>query len=467
MNDESATRPGLRLALTLWLGLLGAWLMPVRQSFRPGILGAQHGPALLAWLAVAFAGVLLLHRETQAPTPRRLLVFMGLAAALALARTPAPGMFDMADWRSIARISAIALLFLMAGGSLFGMAARPTSSTPWMVFLLRGPALAITSPLLLFASRPRAGTPGSTLVRTASLLFLCALASPMLTMGRDSYPQFLWSYVNIDNLGAMASSFVAWSWFGCAALALLTPWPKAPVPEAAPHRGLLNKRQLLGGLSFIGAAVVILAVLKWKTFLAALAYALLIVFTEWYLLALLLLLCPCLLFPRLPRLASPVPGVRLSTLGTLTFMALVLGPFASWCRPPIRCLFNGQLFSAHFDTSWVGWILDQSTIQCGLWRFTCLTAMAMAYVAVARWAGDRSTRRGYWAFTVPTLALFSCLLSYLTCVFYSLAVYIHTLGFTTLRVYGLLYGVCCYSATVRFIRWAVQKPDRKEGIERA
>lgn len=492
-------RTGLRLGLTLVLGLLGTWLMPIRQHFFPGVLAEQHGPALLVWLAVAFAGVLLLHHGEPGPRLRRLLVFMTLIAALSLLPTPAPGMYELLDWSSLAKVGAIALLFLMAGASVCGMLAQPAKFQPWTVFLLRGPTLALASPLLLFASRPHAGTPGSVLLRSASAALLCALASPLIPIGRGYYSRVIGSCLSIDQLGLQATSFVTWAWCGCGVLQLLTPWPATSETSRRRHdrrhdgAGKLQlrmptvlsdvatalRRRVLArpdsrradgcfpAAVIIPLALTLLAVLKWKTFLAAIGYALLIVLAEWNLLALLLLLCPCLPFPRLARLANPAPGVRISALGTFMFMAMVLIPFALWCIPSTRCLLNGQLFTAQFNTSWVGWVLDRSTIQCGLWRFTYLTAMAMAYVAIARWAGDRRTRRGYWAFTGPTLAIFFCLLSYLTCVFYSLALYIHTLGFTTLRVYGMLYGVCCYSATVRFTRWAVQKPDREEGIELA
>jgi hypothetical protein len=145
-------------------------------------------------------------------------------------------------------------------------------------------------------------------------------------------------------------------------------------------------------------------------------------------------------------------------LGIVFFLGMAVLPLAMWCSPAIRTLFTGGLFTARFDLSWVGWTLDQSTIHCGFWRFTMLGGMASAYVAVARWLCNRTSRPGYWAFALPVVGLWLCLLSYLTCVFYGLIVYIHMLGITLLRLYGLAYGIGCYLLAALFVRWALRRP---------
>lgn len=463
-STSRVPRPGIRLGLTFVLGLLGTYLMPIQSGFFPGVLAAHHDVALLVWLVAAFAGVLLIHREEHVQTPARLFIFMVLALAVALVRTPPADIYDILDRFDLAKISAIGLLLLMAGALVFGLPVQGGRRRSWIVYLLRGPALAIASPLLLFASRPRGGRPfslRSALSRTAFLILLYALVSPLLSLGRDYYPSALWRCVNVDELGLLCLSFSPWAWFGCALLFLLSPWPEVPKIMEPDNKTRVHRIRFLASIGLTAIALVLLAVLRWEILIAVVLYSLLFFFIDWLPLALLYMVCPCLRYPRLPKLGELPPEARVGPLGTLLFMALMLFPCAFYFRPAIRTMVKGKLFASTFDARWVEWALDQSTIQCGFWRFTAMAGIILPFVAIARWLSNRSTRRGYWAFTAPTVALLFCLLSYLTCVFVSLIMYIHTLGFTPLRIYGLAYGVVCYVVTLVFLRWSVRSPCGK------
>ncbi|MBI3986720.1 MAG: hypothetical protein HY343_07365 [Lentisphaerae bacterium] len=469
-NDLSSAshfpQPAIRLGLTLVLGLLGTWLIPVQDSFAFVVLASHHGPALPAWLTAAFAGVILLHRVEHVKTAVRLFVFMGLILATTLVRTPPAGMYAFLDLFGLAKMGAIGLLLLIAGVSVFGSPVERTASWTWVLNLLRGLALAIASPLLLFASRPRGSrplSPGSALSGVGFVIFLYALASPLVSLGRDHYPPAVWHFVNVDQIGLICRSFSRWAWLGCAVLFVLAPWPETPRLGGTNSLTRANRIRSLAVVGLVVTVLILLAVLELHAFFAVTLYALLLFATEWIVFALLFMVCPWFKYPRLPALGELAQNAKMGSLCTVLFLLLALIPFALWFSPAIRVLVTGKLFTTPFNLSWVGWTLDQSTIQCGFWRFTALAGMVLAYVAVARWLSDRSSRLGYWAFTAPTIALFICLLSYLTCVSYSLLVYIRTLGFTTLRVFGLVYGLGCYIFTLGFMRWALQGLNRKGG----
>lgn len=87
-----------------------------------------------------------------------------------------------------------------------------------------------------------------------------------------------------------------------------------------------------------------------------------------------------------------------------------------------------------------------------------LALKAAAYISVVRWLSDRRARSTYWAFTLLTSAAFVCLLSFLICVTHGLLLYVHALGLTVMRAYGLAYAALCYALVFRFLWWALRKP---------
>lgn len=451
----------MRLGLTVMLGLLGAWLMPVQRGFFPHVSAGHYRVALFAWLIVAVAGVLLLHRGIRVPTHLRLFVYMGLALAIALVGIPSSGMNDPFDCLSLAKITLIAFFVLMAGFTYGSQSScRPTCS---MIYnTVRGIALAVASPLLLFTSRPQGEGLFGVSVRAGFLLFLCALASPLLSLGRDHYPRFMWNFVNVDDMILMCQSFSHWAWLGCAVVSVLTPWPEILRFSDPEKRGKSNRIQFLTVPGLATAALALLAILKWRIFLVVLSYSLLLLYLNWHAFVLLLITTPYRCSFRVPKLQDLDPKARMGTLGTALFLGVALVPLALWCGPDIGTLVTGKLFTEKIFLMRTGWVLDQSTIQSGYCRFILLGGMMSAYVAVARWLCNRSSLPGYWAFALPTAGLCFCLLSYLTCVFYSLAAYIHTLGFTLLRIYGLAFGVGCYIMTALFVWWALKRPDKIE-----
>lgn len=454
-SDSQLQRPGMRLGVVVVLGLLGAWM-----KSAPGLLGPQglsvvQGAFPSVWLAMAFGSVLLLHRLERVKTPRRLGVFMGLALAASLLRPLPAGMHDFFDRGAIAKVGVVGLLVLMAGASMFGLPFLRGGSRPWSVYLLRGPALAFVSPLLLFASRPRGSGPLSSrvrLLRAAFAVFLYALASPLLFFADNYCSRFMLRYFGIDLPVSTCGAFGLWAWAGCAVLFLLTPWQEAAWLASPRVRARGFTFWLCAGVGLLAAALIAMVdeVRGYTWILLCLGSP------AW---ALLLIVGPFPRVPFFPKLAEPDPSVKLGALGTLGFLVVVLSSLFFYFVPYFLGLVSGTLFFQPFRSSAVkGWALDQSTVQSGFWRFSLLAGMMAAGVAVAGWLSDRSSRRGFWAFALPVISAFIVALSYLTCNVYMLFMCVWTMGFTLLRICGLAYGLGCYLVVLAFLRSVVRTP---------
>ena len=139
-------------------------------------------------------------------------------------------------------------------------------------------------------------------------------------------------------------------------------------------------------------------------------------------------------------------------------MAMALAPLASFAWRPFLYAASGQLFASHFDGTHVGGALDQPSLHKWFFLFTWFTALVIPYVATARWMSDRTSLSARWVFAGFAAALCLCLFSILNLPFYWLLQYIHAMGFTARRVYGLVYGLMGYAAVLAFLRWAVRRP---------
>ncbi|HRZ13635.1 MAG TPA: DUF4173 domain-containing protein [Kiritimatiellia bacterium] len=443
-------RPVFRLALVILLGLLGTWLMPVHDGFIPLFLAGDRGWEPAVWLAVAAAALWLVHRREGISTPRPFWLIVGVAMVLAAVPLPAfQPMHSFFYWPAVAKTTGVGLILLFAGTLAFG---RPGGR--W-----HAPFLALASPLLLFASRPPPG--GGRLKRALFAVLVLILAVPWLSFARDCWPRALWRIVNMDDMGRLAVSFRHWAWAGCAFLFILSPWREEVWLDQARPAGRLRWGFVLAAAILVVLALLPLALHKGYHFKALLMYAGLILLLEWASLVLLLMLGPRWPVRFVPRLAALPPATALGWAWIAGFLLLALVPSVLYFSGAIRAVVTGSLFAEKFDHSWVGWCLDQSTLQCGFWRFTMIAALLMVHVAIARWLGDRTSRRGLWTFRLLAIALFIGPLCYLACDYWSLIVYIRTLGFTLLRVYGLVYGLAAALATLGFLRWAVRYPAKK------
>ena len=372
----------------------------------------------------------------------------------------------------------IIILLLIAGASVAQLLSHPRKRDlrPWLETLLRGPAIALTAPMILFASRP-AATGHTTsprlqrLTQNAFTLFPFAvaagLASPIITphlttafpatfrqLLREFFPGF------DPTLFSLAFfSFSVWAWVGCALVFVLSPsWPEHPRIPATKRRMTVWGYASLATAALAGTAVV-LAVLPhddgWMMFA--------LFFLPWSIwggvgVALLALLVPWPEYPPLPRLADLPTARKTGPWATAIFLAIAIAALGSIAYYPLRLVVSGQLFSDSFNH------IRTSGLELPLLVFSYCSAIVLPYMAIARWMSDRSTWLGYWAFTIPASILCFLLLCILTIPFHRLIQYIQAMGFTPRRVYGLVYGLAGYIGILLFLCWAVWPPNATSRI---
>lgn len=207
MQDRTSTdkscwnvsRPTVRLLLTLFFGLLGALLMP---------LSDPNG----------------LQLESIFPFIVFCLIFLVILAGASLAQ--------LRSWREIFSLSCLESL-------------------------LRGVSIALTAPLLLFASRPIAKK-DEALLQFLPRMFFAVI--PHLFALCISLPIALsvFGFRTIAaDLGMKCLSFSVWAWIGCGLLFVLGPWPDYPRSSNLP----ISKNRKIFSLAAI-ASVVLLVLMQ-------------------------------------------------------------------------------------------------------------------------------------------------------------------------------------------------------------
>ena len=441
-------RPTVRLWLALLLGVFAAVLFTDDQG-NP--FAHLDGTAAIAWITAVLAVVAVLHRAENANVPAYARVLIGLAAAVFTLL-----LFDVVDakyaaWVRAVGVCVIGLLLFVAGASLAELHREGQSRLSWVNVFVRGPAVAATAPLLLFASRPvGAGRPCSRAGALSQAVFavfphLLAMGFTLLLYG-DVVPR------SLDLLRLACLSFSVWTWLSCALIFLLTGWPNEPhVPGADSIKSAV-------GFVTAGALVVMTIVIAAEVDLQAL-----IVVVPAIVCGLVLLLISGLAWPGLPKLGELQRARRMSIVSLSAFFALIVVPLAGFTVSddcPFFYVASGRLFTSGFSRDHVGSAMDQPTIGKWLILFTLFTAFVVMSVTVARWASNRDTPAGYWAFAIPTLALCFYAIVILTLPFWWLIQYIDAMGVTPRRIYGLLYGVAGYLSVLAFVYWALRRPTR-------
>ena len=454
------SRPHVRLWLTLALGLLGMLLFPFEEGFAPNAFAHARGVPLFAWMTAAFAGVWLLHRMEHAAIPQAQYLLMGLALGLSLAIPLAVrGVQDSRD-QSTAGFFCFCLIvaLLIAGASVLQARLRPDAGA-LRACLLCGPVLALTAPLLLYVSRPVGGNaPASALQRLTRAVF--AALPHALALG-FALPFFLavWRFGALaSGLGLRWQAFTVWACLGCALIFVLTPWPVYPRIPGSGSVSKARRRASLATLALVATVLLYMAVRG--TFMV-----LIIFFTPEFIWAVIgcamaVVVIPWPAYPALPRLGEVPAARKMSPLGTALFLALALGALGSFAYEPLLFIASGQPISTAFDPE-AGGGLDQSSPLKFFFLFVYFSAMVLPYVAAARWMGNRRSRQGYWAFSLPTVALCLCLLSLLSPPFFWRVQQIGAMGWTARSADGVVCGVAGYCVVLAFLIWAVW-PCRKE-----
>jgi hypothetical protein len=321
-----------------------------------------------------------------------------------------------------------------------------------------GAAVALTAPLLLFASRPdREDAPGSrirNLSRPAFPLFLFLIALGFaLQFALDAA-----GYHDLAGGPALVGfSFSAWALLGCGLLFMLSPWPAQPRIPRTDDISPAKKAGSLVTIAMVGLAMVHLVLL------GEAGYLLLMLIAGGVGVLLLLILVPWPKYPPIPRL-GPLPDARrIGPVGTLTFLAVPLIALGFFALGPFLYVVSGGLFASEFSRSHIGGALDQPSLNKWFFLFLLFSANVLPYAAAVRWMSRRKTRFGFWAFTIPTAALCLMLLSVLTVPYWWVIQYIGAMGWTAKRFWGLVYGLGGYVAVILFFAWSVWPGRNRPG----
>jgi hypothetical protein len=127
-------------------------------------------------------------------------------------------------------------------------------------------------------------------------------------------------------------------------------------------------------------------------------------------------------------------------------------------------VLSGKLFTDKFDIGHAGSALDQPTIGKWLFWFTLMTILSLPYIANVRRISDRTSRMDYWVFAVLTVTICVMLFSILSWPLCWLIQYIHSMGVTNKRIWGLTYAVAASIGVVLFLFWAVYERTKNHDL---
>ena len=464
MTDESFHRgvtlnPYARLWLSMALGAAGTVLLPAESSFfGPCPFVSVGNATFFLWLFAAEAAVLMLHRIERHRTPRKLYFFLGIALALCLIIPDGTGWGQHHEGRAFIGFYMVVFLvfFLGAGALLVQPRIGPQeASRPLCKSLVRGLAIVLTAPLLLFSCRPvKDKQPLSIprqLSKTALGLFLHILAEgfalPFTLSG------LRW-YSLSDLLEIRCVSFTVWTYLGCSLLFLLSPWPEQP--RLAKAQGPLSGHNMIlrAATAFLVVTVFLALFLNGLVYLLMFLYPHLIWGGIGCILALILIPGPH--NSVVPRLDELPEAQKARPASTLLFLALALFPLGTVACHSFLSIVTGQLFTSPFDSDVAGGSLDQTTFTKHF--FFCLysSAILIPYMGVARWIGVRETRWAYWALALPVGILCLLLLASLTVPYYWLIQTVVYMGWTPARLVGLVYGAMGFVVLSTFLYWMLR-----------
>lgn len=163
---------------------------------------------------------------------------------------------------------------------------------------------------------------------------------------------------------------------------------------------------------------------------------------------------------------------------TVVLMVLALFPLAwtllnsdfnAFSLDSLAYILRGRYFAdmfAPFDKVNAGFCLDQPTIGKFLFWFAAFSVLATPYAVVAGLVSKRTTRAERLAFALPTILLVVLLLSLLLPPLQLLVQYVHSMGFTPKRVYGLAFIAASCVTMLMLVRWAIRpgRPTAASGL---
>ena len=114
-----------------------------------------------------------------------------------------------------------------------------------------------------------------------------------------------------------------------------------------------------------------------------------------------------------------------------------------------------------------GFALDQPTIGKWLFWFTFMAVSSLPYAIVVRWLSNQRKKTAYLAYGISVVILCTFLLCILSWPLTWLIQYVNSLGFTSNRFVGLLYGISGGALVIGFLVWAFIKPKEPGNAQQA
>ncbi len=121
-------------------------------------------------------------------------------------------------------------------------------------------------------------------------------------------------------------------------------------------------------------------------------------------------------------------------------------------------VLSGRIFTEQFQWVHAGSAIDQPTIGKWLFWFTVMTASYLAWSLPLRYAANRSSRGGYWAYGLCCTVVAVLVLCILSLPTVWLVQYIYSMGITPRRAMGLTYSLGGGVVVVASVVWAFKAP---------
>ncbi|MCE5340498.1 MAG: hypothetical protein LLF92_05145 [Planctomycetaceae bacterium] len=146
-------------------------------------------------------------------------------------------------------------------------------------------------------------------------------------------------------------------------------------------------------------------------------------------------------------------GISLLMLPILILVWLVAKePFISVFNGTVPgYIFSGRIFSERFNIIHAGTALDQPTTGKWLFWFSVMTLSSLSYIKTIKWFSNTKNSAGYITMCIFSGIICLLLLCILSWPLIWLIQYIHSMGFTYRRVFGLICAITGGVIAIRFM----------------
>jgi hypothetical protein len=162
------------------------------------------------------------------------------------------------------------------------------------------------------------------------------------------------------------------------------------------------------------------------------------------------------------------------SIGSLGTLILVLPPIIA-VMPSVNELFFDTMrgpiafikyimSDGRFDRSLAGFVMDRPTIGKWLFWFTVETMWSIPYMAIVAWVSNRKKMSTHIVYCFAAIFICGVLLCTLMLPAKWLVQYVHDMGYTPTRIFGLIYCIVSGVFVLGFLWWLGRQPKVKGGV---